>query len=87
MRVQLKPAWRTRSDSHRVYHTEDCQYVERANEGAFKTKELEDIPDEVKECNACQGEFPQREGYSHEFNEAVQDMDPEDLGLTPIGER
>jgi hypothetical protein len=90
MKVLMKSKWRVNTVSDHVYHTkEDCQYIDKAKAGVFREVELEEVPDDARECKACSGtadnERPERDSLAESIEN--NDIDPEDIGLSPMGER
>jgi hypothetical protein len=90
MKVFVKNSWRVNSGQQRVYHTdEDCQHLQKARQERIMEKELDNLID-VRECKECSGRSDSgTSGCSHELNQFLQrdDVGPEDVGLTPKGER
>jgi len=87
MIVKVKPPWKVNSNQNRVYHTEDCQYVQRAKEELIE-KEREKLVD-VRECKECAGTAEKKHQGNHVLVTELkkEDTTPEDLGMKPIGER
>jgi hypothetical protein len=90
MKVFVKNSWRVSPGQDRVYHTdEDCIHLNKTTPERIMEKELVNLVD-VRECKECSGESDIGRGDSdHELNQFLQrdDIGPEDVGLTPEGER
>lgn len=70
-----------------IHTDEDCKKLQRAGDYTDKPRE---VIDDDKICSVCSGEF---EGPNHpdhdpsETRKRLLDTDPEELGLSPLGER
>jgi len=80
------------SGDAKVYHTQaDCSALKNIVDP--QDVPAESLTDEWRECGYCSGEHdPTKSGLSkgvnpRETKNGLLETDPEDLGLTPIGER
>lgn len=89
MKVLIKPKWRVNAVSDHVYHTDECQYVGKAKPDVFKKISLDDVPDGARECKACAGTADNERGERDSLAEFIENnnVGPEDVGLSPMGER
>jgi len=90
MTVYLKPAWRVPARQDRVFHSEKCQHYQKANDkSVFDEMPESEIPDDVRPCKECKGENNRQFEQNRETYEKLQseDFGPEDLDMTPTGER
>jgi len=91
MKVLIKPKWRVNAVTEQVYHTdESCQYVGKAKDGVFEQMDLEDVPDNARECKECAGTANNSHVEQHSPARDIQakNIDPSDVDeLTSMGER
>lgn len=77
---------RSGNRAYKAYHTDDsCPSLSSA-------RNPQDIPlskvvEGVEECKHCAGEVEHNNGPSKYLSNALEAMEPEDLGLSPMGER
>jgi len=90
MTVYLKPAWRVAAKQDRVYHTKDCQHYQKApDKSVFDEMAEEDVPDDVRICKECDGDSHRKHEQNSSQYDTLSDPDfgPDDLDMTPTGER
>lgn len=89
MTVYLKPSFRVNSSQERVYHTEKCQHYRKGNPEVFKEIPKSEVPDNVRRCKACAGTANKNTSPREALADRLEreDFKPEDLGLSPMGER
>lgn len=69
-----------------VYHTDpDCKRLALAN--TTDEVSLSDLREGVGECSFCAGAVEFDHGDSTDAADRLADMTPDELGLSPIGER